>query len=85
MTPSRLSVPMSVTMRMIVMASEPLHPLLDSGSCGCVCSLCLDYVDDIFPVLSLHCESFVEVSLKCKCCSIWLERGHIARASRSMF
>ena len=83
MTPSRLSVPMSVTMRMIVMASEPLHPLLDSGSCGCVCSLCLDYVD-IFPVLSLHCESFVEVSLKCKCCSIWLERGHIARASRSM-
>ena len=32
MTLSRLSVPMSVTMKMIVMESEPLHPLRDSGS-----------------------------------------------------
>ena len=84
MTPWRLSAPMSVRMMMIVTAFELLHPLLDWGSCDCVCSPCLDYVDDIFPVcLSLHCECFVEVSVKCKCCSIWLERGHIARARAS--
>lgn len=80
MTLWRLSALMSVRMMMIVTAFEPLHPRLDWGSCDCVCSPCLDYVDDIFPVcLSLHCECFVEVSVKCKCCSIWLERGHIAR------
>ena len=83
MTLSRLSVPMSVTMRMIVMAFEPLHPLQDSASCDyCVCLPFLYRIADIFPeYLSLHCESFVEVSLQCKCCSIWLERGHIASQS----
>ena len=82
MTLSRLSVPMSVMMMKIVMAFEPLHPLQDSASYDCVCLPFLDHIADIFPeCLSLHCESFVEVSVKCKCCSIWLERGHIASQS----
>ena len=79
-TLSRLSALMSGTMMMIVMASEPLRLLFGSGIYDCVCLLCLVYADGIYPAcLSLHFHCFVEVSEKCKCCNIWLERDHTAR------